>query len=78
MDRNAGNISIEEAKKLAQSDAGKKLYAALQQSHGQQLQNAMAQANAGDFSAVKSTLSQMMNSPEVQALLQQMGGKTDG
>lgn len=72
------SISMEEAKRMAQSDAGKKLYSALQQSHGEQLQNAIAQATAGDYSAVRETITQMMNTPEVKAFLQQMGGNSNG
>lgn len=73
-----GSISMEEARRLAQSDAGKKLYSALRQSHGEQLQSAMEQANAGNFSAVKETITQMMNTPEIQAFLRQMGGSGNG
>ena len=74
----SGSLSMEEAKRLAQSAAGQKLYSALQQSHSQQLQSAMEQANAGDFSAVKKTITEMMNTPEVKAFLKQMGESKDG
>ena len=76
-DQNSG-ISLEEARRLAQSDAGKKLFSALQQSHNAQLQNAMEQANAGNYAAVKESNSQIMNTPEVQAFLRQMGGGGNG
>lgn len=72
------SYSVDDAKRLAQSDAGKKLYAALQQNHGQQLEDAITQANAGNFTAVRKTISEMLNTPEVKAFLQQMGGKNDG
>ena len=71
-------ISMEEAKRLAQSDAGKKLYASLQQSHGDQLQNAMKQATEGNYSAVKEAITKMMETPEVKAFLRQMGGNSNG
>lgn len=74
----SGRISMEDAKRLAQSDAGRKLYSALQQSHSQQLQSAMEQATAGNYSAVQETITQMMNTPEVKAFLQQMGGSGNG
>ena len=74
----SGTISMEEAKRLAQSDAGKKLYSALQQSHREQLQSAMEQATAGNYSAVRETITQMMNTPEVKAFLRQMGGGGNG
>lgn len=72
------SFSMEEAKRLAQSDAGQKLYSSLQQTHGQQLQDVMAQATAGNYTAVKKTISEMLNTPEVKAFLQQMGGSSDG
>ena len=81
MDKNTeqnSSFSVEEAKKLAQSEAGKKLYSALQQSHGQQLQSAMEQASAGNYTEVKKTLTEMMNTPEIKAFLRQMGGTNDG
>ena len=73
-----GSYSVDDAKRLAQSDAGKRLYATLQQNHGQQLQDAITQANAGNYTAVKKTISEMLNTPEVKAFLQQMGGNNDG
>ncbi len=81
MDKNAayaGNISMEEAKKLAQSSAGQKLFNALQQSHGSQLQSAMQQASAGNYTEVKKAMAEIMNTPEVKAFLKQMGGTSDG
>lgn len=71
-----GTISgeqIQEAMKLAQSDAGRQLYALLQQTQGQQLQSAMEQASAGNYDAVKKALSTMLSDPQAQKLLKQMG-----
>lgn len=77
MDKNANqaqSFSMQEAMKLAQSDAGKQLYALLQQTQGEQLQNAMDQAAAGDYDQVKKTMSTLLSSPEAKALLKQLGG----
>ena len=71
-------ISIEEAKKLAQSDAGQKLYSALQETHGDKMQEALTQISAGQYDEVKKTLSEMLNSPEIKKLFRQMGGVGDG
>ena len=66
-------FSAEQAMALAQSDAGKKLLALLQETNGEQLQKAMEQAAAGDFDQVKQTLSELLSSPQVRAMLEQMG-----
>ena len=71
-------ISIEEAKKLAQSEAGQKLYSALQQTHGDKMQEALTQISTGQYDEVKKTLSEMLNSPEIKKLFRQMGGAGDG
>lgn len=69
-----GNFSVEDAKRIAQSEAGQKLIAMLQQANGNQLQDAMQQASAGNYDQVKQTLSTLMSSPEAQALLKELGG----
>ncbi len=77
MDRNADkkpNISMEDAIKLAESDAGKQLIALLQKSNSESVRSAMDQAAAGDYGKAKQTLSSILSSPEVRALLKQLGG----
>ena len=66
------NFSAEDIKKIAQSKAGRDLYALLQQTQSQQLKDAMAQAAAGDMEQVKKTVSAMMDSPEAKAILDQL------
>lgn len=71
-----GRISadqVQEAMKLAQSDAGRQLYALLQQTQGQQLQSAMEQASSGNYEAVKKALNSMLSDPQAQELLKRMG-----
>ena len=72
------NFSMEEAKKLAQSEAGQKLYSALQQSHGAQLRSAMEQASAGNYTEVKKALSELLNDPNIRDMMQKIGGSSDG
>ena len=73
MEKNFQNFSVQEAMKLAKTDAGKQLIALLQQQNGKEIQNAMAQANAGDFSQAKQALNAILQNPEARALLQQLG-----
>lgn len=73
MEKNFQNFSIHEAMKLAKSDTGKQLIALLQQQNSKDLQNAMAQANAGDYTQAKQALSAILQNPEARALLEQLG-----
>ncbi len=71
-------FSLEQARKVAQSESGKQLFSALQQSHSEQIRNAMEQASAGDYDSVRKTLAEMLNDPKVKELMQKMGGQHDG
>ncbi len=71
-------ISMEQAAKLAQSEAGQALLANLQSQHGDTLQSAIAQAQAGNYTQVKKTLAALLNSPEGKSLLRQLRGQQDG
>lgn len=73
MEKNFQNFSVQEAMRLAKSDAGKQLIALLQQQNGAQIQNAMEQANSGNLEQAKQTLSNILDNPQARALLQQLG-----
>lgn len=66
------NFSIEDAKRLAQTETGQKLVALLQSQNKQQLQTALNQASSGDYEQLKKALGTFMASPEAQALLRQL------
>lgn len=68
------SFSMQEAMRLAQSDAGKQLLSLLQKTQGDKLQEAMDQAAAGDYEQVKKTMSSLLSSPEAQALVKKLGG----
>ena len=74
MQKNSDDFSMQEAMRLAQSDAGQQLLKLLQQQNGTQLQQAMDQAAQGDYDQVKKTMASLLASPEVKALLNKMGG----
>jgi len=74
MQKNSQNFSMQEALRLANSDAGQRLLAILKQSDSNQLQQAVEQANAGNYENMQKALSSVMSSPEVQALLKELGG----
>ena len=69
-----GNFSVEDAMRLAQSDAGKQLIAILQNADSGSVQSAMDHAAAGDYETAKQALSSLLSSPEAKQLLEQLGG----
>lgn len=75
MQQNSPQFPMEEAMRLMNTDAGKKLLALLQNSQDPGLQKAMEQAAKGDFNQAKNALGNITASAEVQALLRQLGGK---
>ena len=72
MIQNNRHFSMEDAQRLAQTDAGQKLLALLQTQNTPQLQAAMQQASSGNYDQLKKTLSTLMASPEARALLKQL------
>ena len=75
MQKNSNNLSIQDALRLAKSEAGQQLFATLQQRNADTMDRAMEQAAAGDYSQVKDTLSSLLSSPEIRAMLEQIGRK---
>lgn len=65
-------LSAEKIKALAQSEAGKKLMALLQETKGQELQKAMEQAASGNYDAVKQTVSALLNDRQTRTLVEEM------
>lgn len=65
---------IREAMRLAQTPEGQQLLQMLRSGNPNQLQAAMNSAASGDYAAAKITLSALLNNPEAQKLLNQMGG----
>ena len=69
MQKKSEDFSMQEAMKLARSDAGQQLLALIQQQGGGSAQQAMDAAKAGDLEKAKQELASLLASPEVQALL---------
>ena len=70
---NPGTDPITQAKQIAATPAGQELIRLLQKSGGTDLQQAMEKAAAGDISQAKATLSALLQNPEAQKLLKQLG-----
>ncbi len=72
MSKKSDEFSMENIRRLAQSPAGQQLYDMLRAQNGDQLNAAMDQAASGDYSKVKETLSGLLSSPQVAAMLQKL------
>lgn len=78
MQKNSDNFSMQDALRMAQSDAGQQLLSLLKAQNGDTLNKAMDQAAAGDYTQAKQTLSDMLASPQVRAMLEQMRRQNNG
>lgn len=74
MQKNSSPFSMEDAMRMAQTPAGQQLLALLRQQDSSRIQQALTQAKAGDRAALAETLQPLLSSPEIRALLQQLGG----
>ena len=74
MAKNFDEFSPQDIMKMAQSPAGRKLIALLQNADPSALQKAMQQAATGNYEQAKASLTPLMESQDIQSLLKQMGG----
>lgn len=72
MQNKPDNFSMQDAMRLANSPAGKELIATLRSAGGSDLQQAQKAVAKGDYESAKQSLSQILKSPQIQALLQEM------
>ena len=78
MQKNSDNFSMQEAMRLAKSDAGQQLIALLQTQNSEALQKAADQAAAGDYEQVKKTMAALLSSPEAKTLMEQLRRNSNG
>ena len=74
MQKKSQDFSKEDIMRLAQSPAGQQLIALLRQGDSAQLQQVISQAQSGDYTNASQTLSAMLNTPQAQKLLKELGG----
>lgn len=78
MSYNSGEFSMNDVKRIAKSQAGQQLFDHLKNTNSNALNDAMAQASAGNMEGVKAAMSELMNDPKVQQMLRQLGGNSNG
>ena len=72
MQKNSQNFSMQEALRLAKSDAGQRLLALLKQNQDPGLRQALNYAAAGDYGRIQESLSSVLASQEVRNLLKEL------
>ena len=75
MEKKSSNFSMQDAMRIANSDAGKQLLQILQAQNSPALSQAMEQASKGDYTNLSKTLAPLLESDKIQKFLKEMGGK---
>jgi len=72
MEKKYQDFSMQEAMRLAQSDAGQQLLRLLQSGHGDAARSAMENAQNGNIAQAQKALHALLFDPQAQALLRQL------
>ena len=75
MQKKNQDFSMEDIMQMAKSPAGQQLIAMLKQGDTAKMEQAVAQAQSGNYTQASQTLSALLSSPEAQKLLKELGGK---
>ena len=75
MQKNSQDFSMQEALRLANSPAGQQLLAMLRSTDSDRLDQAAAEVSAGNYADASKTIRQLLSSPEIRKILDDMGGK---
>ena len=67
-------LPMDQIMSLASTPQGQAILSQLQNSHPKELENAIRQAQAGDFQQVQKTLTEFLSSPAGQQLMKQLRG----
>ena len=68
-----GGIPMQEILRMAASPAGQQLIAMMRSQGGSELQQAMSNAAAGDYTQAKRAIEKLMTDPQAQKLLKELG-----
>lgn len=74
MEKKSQDFSMEDAIRMARSPAAKQLMDALRAKDSEMMDQAMANAAAGDYTQVQKDLEKLLADPALQSLLRQLGG----
>lgn len=71
-------LSMEKLKELSTSSIGQALLSQLQNQKSKELEDAVKQAQTGDFEQVKRSVSDFLRTPAGQELMKQLRGQNNG
>ena len=71
-------LSMEKLKELSASPMGQALLSQLQNQQSKELEDAVKQAQTGDFEQVKRSVSDFLRTPAGQELMKQLRGQNNG
>lgn len=74
MEKEPGNINLSELMKIANSTAGKELLSLVQQNKDAQFDEAMLEAQRGNFSQAQALISKILSTPEAETLMKKIRG----
>ena len=74
MEKEPGNINLSELMKSANSAAGQELLSLVQNKKDEKFDEAMQQAQSGDFSQAQEIISKILSTPEAEALMKKIRG----
>lgn len=74
MAKDSGGIDFSELMKIANSPAGQELISLVQKNKDEHFDEAMQQAQSGDFSQAKAMISQILSTPEAAELMKKIRG----
>ena len=78
MEKNNGNFSMDDIRRMAQSDAGRQLMQLLESRHGDASETVRSSMQSGDMEQAKKALSAFLSDPKAQALLRQLEEQNHG
>lgn len=74
MAKDSGGIDFSELMRIANSPAGQELISLVQKNKDEHFDEAMQQAQAGDFSQAKAMISQILSTQEARDLMRKIRG----
>ncbi|MGM9668707.1 MAG: hypothetical protein ACI3VZ_03010 [Faecousia sp.] len=74
MSKNSDLFSVDEARKMAESEAGQQLLSMIRRAGEGKLQQAAALAAAGQIGEAKALLAPLLEDPDARELLSRLGG----
>ena len=74
MNQKSDKFSMEQAARLASTPEGQQIMDLIRSQQGENLNSAIAKANAGDYTDLQKSVQQLLSTAQAQKLLKKLGG----